>query len=149
MLRGDRSSVGPKMRQNRRSRWSALNLEGLESRAVCNGSWASSVAAEISALKLNLGIAIQGTIHGTVTSITPLSSTSELVTYTAQGKANIIGDGRGGGHHVITSKAVKNRPTNDTYSQGFLTVTGTTDEVDMTYTGSGHTQSNGSFTAQP
>jgi hypothetical protein len=69
------------------------------------------------------------------------------VAYTAQGKANIIGDGRGSGQHTITSKAVKHHPTNDTYSNGTATVTGTTDTVAIRYTGTGHTNANGSFTA--
>jgi hypothetical protein len=90
---------------------------------------------------------IKGTITGTVTSITPLSAHSEVVNYTAKGKANIIGDGRGSGEHTITSKILKNHTSNDTYSKGSATLQGTTDLVSLQYTGTGHTNANGSFTA--
>ena len=84
---------------------------------------------------------------GTVTSITPTSATTEVVDYRPTGKANIIGDGSGPGHHTITSKVVKKHPSNDTYSKGLATITGTTDTVAFSYTGTGHTNANGSFTA--
>ncbi len=116
-------------------------IEGLEKREVL------SAGLRVPAFKINLGVTIQGTIHGSVTEITPISPTAQLVNYTGIGKANIIGDGHGSGHHVITSHAAGKKPTNDTYSQGQLSLAGTTDQVQVTYTGTGHTKADGSFTA--
>lgn len=90
---------------------------------------------------------IQGTIHGTVTQITPLSANSELVSYTAIAKANIIGDGRGGGSHVIKSRPFRMGGSIDQYQNGNATVKGTTDTVAIRYTGIGRTLPDGSFTA--
>lgn len=136
------------MRQDRqrRSRSLSPNVEGMESRNLLNAGIASDLGAIVRDLKISIP-AIKGTIHGTITSITPISSTTEIVDYTAAGKANIIGDGSGFGQHTITSKVVKKHPTNDTYSHGQATVTGTTDTVNFSYTGTGHTNANGSFTA--
>ncbi len=139
------------MRHDRRRRSRTPNVEGLESRNLLSAGVASTIGAEIHELGFTIPPIkippINGTIHGTVTSITPISATSEIVAYTAIGKANIIGDGSGYGEHTITSKVVKKHPTNDTYSKGQATVTGTTDTVNFTYTGTGHTNANGSFTA--
>ena len=126
------------MHHDRQRRSRSPIVEGLESRNL--------LSAGVHELKFAIP-AIKGTIHGTVTSITPTSATAEIVEYTAIGKANIIGDGRGSGQHTITSKVVKKHPTNDTYSNGRATVAGTTDMVDFSYSGTGHTNPNGSFTA--
>jgi hypothetical protein len=134
------------MRHDRQRRSRTPNVEGLESRNLLSAGIASPTSAEIHGLKFVIP-PIKGTIHGTITSITPISATSEVVDYLAQGKANIIGDGRGSGEHTITSKVVKKHPTNDTYSNGLATVTGTTDTVNFNYSGTGHTNANGSFTA--
>ena len=107
---------------------------------------ASHPAPEVHALKFAIP-PIKGTIQGTVTGIDRTSATTEVVHYTAAGKANIIGDGQGAGQHTLTSKAVKKHPTNDTYSNGLATITGTTGKVDFNYSGTGHTNANGSFTA--
>jgi len=138
--------------QSKGQRWSRTpNVEGLESRNLLSATAASPLSAEVHALKFTLPPIkippINGTIRGTITSITPTSKTTEVVTYTAIGKANIIGDGRGGGQHTLTSKPVKNHPSNDTYANGQATVTGTTDTVAITYSGTGHTNANGGFTA--
>ena len=130
--------------RQRRSR--TPNVEGLESRNLLSAGVASTIVAEIHELKISIP-PIKGTIHGTITSITHTSATTEVVDYTAAGKANIIGDGHGSGQHTITSKVVKKHPTNDTYSKGTATITGTTDTVNFSYTGTGHTNANGSFTA--
>jgi hypothetical protein len=139
------------MRHDRERRSRTPNIEGLESRNLLSAGVASTIGAEIHELKFVIPPIkippINGTIHGTVTSITPITATSEVVDYTAAGKANIIGDGHGSGHQTITSKVVKNHPTNDTYTNGLATITGTTDTVKFSYTGTGHTNPNGSFTA--
>lgn len=127
------------------------NVEGLESRNLLSAGIAPSNLAEVHALKtgtppIKIPL-IKGTLHGMVTSVTPTSSTSEVVTYTVVGKANIIGDGHGNGQHTITSKLVKRHSTNDTYAHGQAKLIGTTDTVAITYSGSGHTNANGSFTA--
>jgi hypothetical protein len=134
------------IRHDRQRRSRTPNVEGLEYRNLLSASVASSVIAEIHGLKISIP-PITGTIHGTITSITHASATTEVVDYTAAGKANIIGDGHGSGQHTITSKVVKNHPTNDTYTNGLATITGTTDTVKFSYTGTGHTNANGSFTA--
>ena len=120
------------------------NLDGLELRRLL--STIARPSAEVHALRISLPT-IHGTIQGTVTSITPINGSTEVVTYTAQGKANIIGDGRGSGQHTLTSKVVKKHPTNDTYTNGLATLSGTTDMVQYHYTGTGHTKADGSFTA--
>lgn len=134
------------MRHDRQRRGRSPIVEGLEPRNLLSAGIAAHPSAEIHELKFVIPT-IKGSIHGTVTSITPISSTSEIVDYTAIGKANIIGDGRGAGEHTITSKVVKKHPTNDTYTNGRASVTGTTDTVNFTYSGTGHTNANGSFTA--
>jgi hypothetical protein len=134
------------MRTDRQRRSRSPIVEGLESRNLLNAGVLAHPGAEVHELKVAIP-AIKGTIHGTVTSITPISSTTSVVDYSAQGKANIIGDGRGTGEHTITSKVVKKHPTNDTYRNGSATITGTTDTVAITYTGTGHTNANGRFTA--
>ena len=138
------------MRHDRRRRSRTPNVEGLESRNLLSAG-VSPAGAEIHALKFVIPPIkippINGTIHGTITSITPISATTSVVDYTAAGKANIIGDGHGSGQHTITSKVVKKHPTNDTYSKGTATIIGTTDTVKFSYTGTGHTNANGSFTA--
>lgn len=91
--------------------------------------------------------AIHGFIDGTVTNVTPVSSTSEVVSYSAHGKANIIGDGSGTGQHTITSQHLRNGASRDVYRNGSAMIRGTTDLVSVHYTGSGHTNPNGSFTA--
>jgi hypothetical protein len=136
----------PKMRTDRQRRGRSPIVEGLESRNLLSAGVAAHSGAEVHGLKVAIP-AIKGTIHGTVTSVTPISSTTAIVAYTAQGKANIIGDGIGSGEHTITSKVVKKHPTNDTYRNGSATITGTTDTVAITYTGTGHTSANGRFTA--
>ncbi len=118
----------------------------LESREVLSGGIAASAAAEIRALASFVPL-IKGTINGTVTSVTRVSATTDVVTYTAHGKANIIGDGNGSGQHTIMRKPVKGHPTSDTWSNGNASVTGTTDTVAFNYSGTGHTNANGSFTA--
>ncbi len=90
---------------------------------------------------------IQGTIHGTVTQVIPLSASSEQVVYTAIAKANIIGDGRGFGSHVIISRPFRGGTTLDQYRNGSASITGTTDTVAIGYNGLGITQPDGSFTA--
>jgi hypothetical protein len=139
------------MRHDRQRRSRAPKVEGLESRNLLSAGVASPGGAEIHELKFVIPPIkippIHGTIHGTITNITQSSSTTEVVSYTAQGKANIIGDGHGSGQHTITSKVVKKHPTNDTYSNGLAMITGTTDTVNFSYTGTGHTNANGSFTA--
>src|SRR4051794_1210792 len=134
------------MRNDRQRRGRSPIVEGLESRNLLSAGVAAHPGAEVHELKVAIP-AIRGTIHGTVTNVTRISSTTEVVDYTAQGKANIIGDGSGTGEHTITSKVVKKHPTNDTYRNGSATLTGTTDTVAITYTGTGHTNANGSFTA--
>jgi hypothetical protein len=133
------------MRHDRQRRSRSPIVEGLEPRNLLSAGVAPH-SGEVHELRISIP-AIKGTIHGTITSITPISSTSEVVDYTAQGKANIIGDGRGFGQHTITSKAVKKHPSNDTYSKGQATIVGTTDTVNFSYSGTGHTNANGSFTA--
>lgn len=91
--------------------------------------------------------AIHGYIDGTVTNITPISPTSAIVSYSGHGKANIIGDGSGTGQHTITSQHLRNGSTRDSYRNGSAMIQGTTDLVSVHYTGSGHTNPNGSFTA--
>jgi hypothetical protein len=139
------------VRHNRERRGRTPNVDGLETRNLLSAGVAAPSVAEIHALNFVIPPIkippIKGTIHGMVTSLTPISATSEIVDYTAQGKANIIGDGRGSGQHTITSKVVKKHPTNDTYTKGLATLTGTTDTVQFSYTGTGHTNANGSFTA--
>lgn len=90
---------------------------------------------------------IQGTIRGSVTQITPLSANSEQVAYTAIAKANIIGDGRGGGSHVIISRPFRLGGSIDLYKSGLATVKGTTDTVSIRYSGIGRTLPDGSFSA--
>jgi hypothetical protein len=131
---------------NVRRRNLAPSVEGMESRNLLSAGAASLAASEVRELEFHIPV-IKGTITGTVTSITPVSGTTEVVAYSAHGKANIIGDGGGTGQHTIMSKVVKKHPTNDTYSNGSATVTGTTDTVAIRYTGTGHTNANGSFTA--
>jgi hypothetical protein len=137
--------------QDRQRRSRTPKVEGLESRNLLSAGIASHGGAEIHELKFTIPPIkippINGTIHGTVTSIAPISATTEVVNYTAIGKANIIGDAHGSGQHTITSKVVKKHPTNDTYTKGLTTFTGTTDTVQFHYTGTGHTNANGSFTA--
>jgi hypothetical protein len=134
------------MAHDRQRRSRTPIVEGLESRNLLSAGVAGDPAAEVHQLGFTIP-AIKGTIQGTVTSIVPISTKSEIVEYIAEGKANIIGDGRGFGSHTITSKIVKKHPTNDTYTNGTATVTGTTDMVAIHYTGTGHTNANGSFTA--
>jgi hypothetical protein len=122
-------------------------VDGLESRGLLSGGAASVAVASFHGIPTTFLPAIKGTIHGVVTGIAPISATSEVVTYTARGKANIIGDGKGFGQHTIKSKALKNHTTSDTYSNGSATVIGTTDTVAIRYTGAGHTNTNGSWTA--
>jgi hypothetical protein len=139
------------IRRDRERRSRTPNVEGLEPRNLLSAGVASAIGAEIHELKFvppPIKIPpINGTIHGTITSITPISATTSVVDYTAAGKANIIGDGHGSGQHTITSKVIKKHPTNDTYTKGLATITGTTDTVTFRYTGTGHTDANGSFTA--
>jgi hypothetical protein len=139
------------MRHDRQRRSRTPKVEGLESRNLLSAGFTSHGVAEIHGIKFTIPPIkippISGTIHGTVTNIAQTSSTTEVVNYTALGKANIIGDGHGSGQHTITSKVVKKHPTNDTYSNGLATITGTTDTVKFSYTGTGHTNANGSFTA--
>jgi hypothetical protein len=136
------------MSHNDRLRRSHIPLvDGLETRGLLSAGGTSVLLAEIHGIPAFLAPTIRGTIDGTVTNITPISSTSELVSYRAQGKANIIGDGKGFGQHVITSKVLKNHSTNDTYKNGSATVKGTTDTVAIRYSGTGHTNANGSWTA--
>jgi hypothetical protein len=134
------------MRRDRQSRSWKPAVEGVESRNLMSVGIHSIPSAMIHDLKFNIP-AINGTIVGTVTSITPISARSQVVDYIAKGKANIIGDGRGSGEHTITSKVLKNHSTNDTYSNGSATLQGTTDLVSIHYTGTGHTNANGSFAA--
>lgn len=135
------------MDHKRKSRSRAPIFHELESRALMSaGLTSSTAAAEIRALASFIPL-IKGTITGTVTNITHVSPTTDVISYTAHGKANIIGDGNGSGHHTITRKPVKGRPTNDTWSNGQATVTGTTDTVAFNYSGTGHTNANGSFSA--
>ncbi len=122
-------------------------VEGFESRNLLSAGVSSAFVAEIRSLAGSLIPAINGTIQGTVTSITRISATTEVVTYSARGKANIIGDGGGSGQHTITSKLLKNKFTQDTYTNGSATVQGTTDRVAIHYAGTGQTSPNGSFTA--
>jgi hypothetical protein len=130
----------------RRRRSCQPTIEGMEIRNLLSTGiqaiWPSLIR------DLNIKVPpINGTITGTVTSITPVSSHSETVIYSAQGKANVIGDGHGSGDHTITSKVHKDHSSNDTYSNGSAILQGTTDLVSLTYTGTGHTAANGSFTA--
>jgi hypothetical protein len=122
-------------------------VEGLESRNLLSAGGSSAFAAEVRSLAGSFILSISGTIQGTVTSITRVSATTEVVTYTAHGKANIIGDGSGSGRHTITSQLLKNKSTQDTYTNGSATVQGTTDRVAIHYAGTGQTKPNGSFTA--
>jgi hypothetical protein len=122
-------------------------VEGFESRDLLSAGLSSAVVAEFRTLGASMIPAISGTIQGTVTRITPISASSEVVTYSAQGKANIIGDGRGTGQHTITSTHLKNGGTSDIYRNGLATVKGTTDLVAIHYAGTGQTRPNGSFTA--
>lgn len=136
------------MRETRTKRRAWIpTVEGMESRAVLSTMTPSLSAAMVRELKASLIPAIKGTIQGTVTSITPISATSQIVTYDGKGKANIIGDGRGTGQHTITSRPLRNGGSTDTYRNGSLTVKGTTDLVSVHYTGTGRTNKNGSFTA--
>lgn len=121
-------------------------VEGLESRGLLSSGVPTVSHAAIETIA-SLIPAITGTIHGTITQITPLSANSQEVFYTARGKANIIGDGKGSGHHVIVSKPLKNGGSKDIYKNGLATIAGTTDTVAIHYTGQGHTNANGSFTA--
>ena len=91
---------------------------------------------------------IKGTIQGTVTGITPLSASSDVVAYVARGKANIIGDGKGFGQHTIQSKVLRDHSSSDTYSNGTGTIVGTTDTVAIRYKGTGHTNPDGTWTAR-
>ena len=134
------------IRTNRQRRRRAPIVEGMESRNLLSAGARIDLSAVVHELRLSIP-AIHGTIRGTVTNIAPISASTEVVTFSAQGKANIIGDGRGTGQYTITSKAVKHHPTNDTYTNGSATVTGTTDTVALRYTGTGHTNANGTFTA--
>ena len=133
-------------RTDRQRRRRTPIVEGMETRNLLSSGGRLDLSAVVHELKLKIP-AIQGTIHGTVSNITPISATTEVVTFSAQGKANIIGDGRGHGQYTIASKPVKHHPTNDTYTNGTATVTGTTDTVALRYTGTGHTNANGTFTA--
>lgn len=121
-------------------------VEGMETRNLLSAGIQSISPSLVHDLNIKIP-AIHGTITGTVTSITPVSSHSEVVSYTAKGKANIIGDGHGSGEHTIASKVLKNHTSNDTYSHGSAILQGTTDLVSLQYTGTGHTAANGSFTA--
>ena len=135
------------MRRKGRLRRSYLpSVDGLETRGLLSAGGAI-VSAAIRGIPAGLIPPIRGTITGTVTNMTQLSPTSEMVSYTARGKANIIGDGKGSGQHVITSKALKNGTSRDTYKNGSATVKGTTDTVAIRYKGTGHTNADGSFTA--
>ena len=134
------------IRTDRQRRGRTPMVERMESRLVPSTGAGLNPTALIHELKLNIP-PIHGAIQGTVTNIAPISATTEVVTFSAQGKANIIGDGRGSGQFTIASKAVKHHPTNDTYTNGSATVTGTTDTVAIHFTGTGHTNANGTFTA--
>src|SRR4051794_4912426 len=116
------------MLTDRQRRRRAPVVEGMETRNLLSAGAGLNLSAVAHELRLHIP-AIHGTIHGTVTNIAPISATTEVVTFSAQGKANVIGDGRGTGQYTITSKPVKHHPTNDTYTNGSATVTGTTDTV--------------------
>lgn len=136
------------MRQNhaKRRAWNPT-VEGMESRNLLSTVAPSVSAAAVRELRASFIPVIRGTIQGTVTSITPISSTSQVVTFEGRGQGNIIGDGRGTGQHTITSRPLRNGGTIDTYRDGSVTVEGSTDRVVAQYTGTGRTNRNGSFTA--
>jgi len=131
---------------DRHRRSSTPFVEGLESRRLLSAGRASVVSAEFS-IPSGLIPAIKGTIYATITSISQLSPTTELVDYTAQGKATIIGDGKGYGQTEVVRKLLKNGSTNDTYKNGSATILGNTDTVAIHYSGTGHTNAAGNWTA--
>ncbi len=136
------------MNRNHRSRKTrALIVEAVESRTLLSTAVPALSERAARIVEAFAIPAIKGFINGTVTGITQLSPNSELVTYSGKGKANIIGDGKGTGQHVITSHLLKNGSSNDTYRQGSAMIRGTTDLVSVQYTGKGRTNPNGSFTA--
>jgi hypothetical protein len=134
-------------RGNRKRRSHSPRVEGLESRGLLTAGVASVSASSFHGIPAFLIPAIKGTIQGDVTGVTPISASSEIVTYTARGEANIIGDGKGFGEHTMMSKLLKNHTSKDTYSNGSATIVGTTDTVAIHYTGFGHTSMNRSWTA--
>lgn len=132
-------------RQNRTRPRYTPTVEVAEARALL--SLAVPAPAAVRALEFSFVPAIHGTIYGTVTSVTPVSPTSEIVSYSGHGKANIIGDGSGTGQQTITSQHLRNGSTRDIYRNGSTMIQGTTDLVSVHYTGAGRTNPNGSFMA--
>ena len=124
-------------------------VEGLETRNLLSTAAPSMSAAvaELRQLQAAVATVIKGTISGKVTGITRLSATSQLVTYTGQGMSSVFGKISVTGRHTITTKLIKNKPSDDTYTKGTATAKGTTGAVALTYTGTGHTAANGVYTA--
>jgi hypothetical protein len=121
-------------------------VEGLESRHLLNGAMASPTIAEVHALKAPKATVIKGTIHVHVTSETPLAAGVALVTYSGSGRANLVGSFSVAGQHTIAMVAGK-KMSRDTYSAGSATLAASAVVIEATYTGSGHTKSNGRSTA--
>ncbi len=135
-------------RNNRPRRKCVPQVDGLEQRGLMTAGLRSAFFShQLMRSISSLVPPIRGTIHGTITQITPLSARSQEVSYTAVAKANIIGDGRGGGHHMILSRPLRHGGTLDLYRNSAAAVKGTTDTVAIGYNGTGRTQPDGSFTA--
>ncbi|HEU5117578.1 MAG TPA: hypothetical protein VFT74_13115, partial [Isosphaeraceae bacterium] len=136
------------IRTRRPSRKCVPSVSGLETRGLMATGFRSAFLSQgiLSAIASRVP-PIQGTIHGTVTQVIPLSANSEEVVYTAIAKANIIGDGRGFGSHVIISRPFRGGTTLDQYRNGSAAVKGTTDTVAINYNGIGITRPDGSFSA--
>jgi hypothetical protein len=136
------------LRDKRRCRTYVPSLDGLETRGLMATGFRSALLSHGIQSVLSARIPpIQGTIQGTVTQIAPLSANSQQVVYTAIAKANIIGDGRGGGSHVIISRPFRMGGSIDLYKDGSASVRGTTDTVSIHYSGIGRTLPDGSFIA--
>jgi hypothetical protein len=114
---------------------------------LLNARLPGPLGAEIEALKTTTQ-ALKATIHGTITSAAPdpTDPGATLVTYTGTGTATLVGSVSLTGSHDLLSIPGK-KQSNDTFSNGSGTVTGSAATLNIVYTGAGHTKPNGNFTA--
>lgn len=129
-----------KARTRRRRQFS---IEGLESRNLLSVPIPSP--GEIGGITREG--AIKGTIHGSITSQTPIAGNAQHVTanFSGNGNAPHLGAVSLSGTETITI-SMSGKNSNQSYSGGSATLSAYAGKFTLTFTGSGHTNKNGTLT---
>ena len=131
-----------------RNRSRAIRFEGLESRALLNAAMPHpAAAAEIGALAVKPRHSVKITVQGNITSLVPTPNGAQI-TFTGAGSSSLAGQVTLNGGYLESSSSGKRQST-DSYSNGLASLsTSSGSALNATFTGSGHTKTNGQFTAK-